>query len=62
MLCENLFCIYWEKEQCILDHIELDILGCCKECIYISFDEDFLTHECRRALKRLEIEESSGLL
>ena len=42
MQCENTFCIYWENEQCILREISLDILGCCKNCIYVNIDDNIL--------------------
>ncbi len=39
MLCENLFCIYYQDDECILDEIELDICGSCKCCIYVDIPE-----------------------
>lgn len=39
MRCENYFCIYQENGLCILDDIELDIQGQCKDCTYLDFDE-----------------------
>ena len=43
MRCENLFCIYWSKENiCILDEIELDIQGRCNSCIYVDLEESLL--------------------
>ena len=44
MICENLFCIYWSKEnRCRLDEIELDIQGSCSSCIYVDIDESTLS-------------------
>ncbi len=42
MKCENQFCIYWEKHQCILDEIELDEAGVCITCILVSLDDGVL--------------------
>lgn len=39
MLCENIFCIYYSDEECILDEIELDVCGCCRSCIYVNIPE-----------------------
>ena len=39
MNCENIFCIYELNGKCVLDNIELDIVGQCKECIYLSLSE-----------------------
>ena len=39
MMCENLFCIYWENGECVLDEVTLDCQGKCNECIYIKLDE-----------------------
>lgn len=45
MRCENLFCIYWSKENiCILDKIELDIQGRCESCIYVDIEESSLSN------------------
>ncbi len=35
---KNLFCIYQKNSHCILEDIELDIEGQCKECIYPDID------------------------
>lgn len=40
--CENNFCIYYQKGRCILDHISLDDLGICSECVYIPIPEPVL--------------------
>ena len=41
MNCENKFCIYQSKGECILDHVEIDRLGMCAECIYPNLDDFF---------------------
>ena len=42
MKCENYLCIYEKSGDCLLKSIELDIMGQCKECIYISIEEENL--------------------
>ncbi len=42
MVCENNLCIYQQNNTCLLDYIELDTQGQCRECIYPSFDEQAL--------------------
>lgn len=52
MNCENYFCIYQEKGCCTLENIELDILGQCKECIYVDIDEEELKKKKHKAINR----------
>lgn len=42
MKCENYLCIYEIDGNCLLPNIELDIMGQCKECIYISIEDENL--------------------
>lgn len=42
MKCENYFCIYENNRLCLLDSVELDILGQCNECIYINIENEKL--------------------
>lgn len=42
MKCENYFCIYENDGLCLLDSVALDILGQCKECIYINIEKEKL--------------------
>lgn len=42
MKCENYLCIYEKDGDCLLKSIELDVMGQCKECIYISIEEEYL--------------------
>lgn len=42
MKCENYLCIYENDGYCLLKSIELDVMGQCKECIYISIEEENL--------------------
>lgn len=45
MRCENIFCVYNHNDECVIDR-ELDIMGRCRDCIYVSPDPEYL-----RALK-----------
>lgn len=42
MNCENFLCIYEKNNKCLLDTINLDILGQCTNCVYISIENDLL--------------------
>lgn len=42
LTCENEFCIYQKKGNCILDKVHLDIQGNCADCIYINLEESML--------------------
>lgn len=42
MKCENSFCIYQTTGKCMLDKVDIDSLGMCKECIYPDIDEEIL--------------------
>lgn len=42
MRCENMFCIYWNKGNCELKGISLDIQGKCQDCIYVDIEENEL--------------------
>lgn len=54
MNCENYFCIYEKDGVCILDNIELDLLGQCKECIYVDIDPDLLKKKKQKAINKLK--------
>lgn len=56
MKCENNFCIYENNGLCILDNVELDFQGQCKECIYVDIEKEklnYLKNEKRIILKVL---------
>ena len=42
MKCENLFCLYEENGNCILDKISLDIIGQCTNCIHVDIPKNDL--------------------
>lgn len=53
MKCENCFCIYENYGLCLLESVELDIQGQCKECIYISVENEHLKHLKSKKLNEL---------
>lgn len=59
MHCQNLFCIYWDQNQCTLDGITLDIRGSCEDCIYITPEESYLKQKRDELLYRYELEDST---
>lgn len=52
MDCENSMCIYNDDDICLLDHISVDSVGLCTECIMVSFDKDLVK---QRKAEMLEI-------
>ena len=54
LYCENNFCIYEQNGNCVLDYIEIDTLGHCRECIILSIDES-IVEELKKE-KRSELE------
>ncbi len=54
MHCENNFCIYCNKCECILDKINIDSIGLCTECILIDLDKDIINKEKKKLLSSYE--------
>jgi len=54
MKCENCFCVYQSKDKCLLDSIELDILGQCTSCIYANIDETVLENAKKSTIRKME--------
>lgn len=52
--CENEFCIYWKKNQCVLDKISLDNQGVCQACIHVTISDDQLDTLRKKLLDTLE--------
>ena len=52
--CENLFCIYWEENQCILNNISLDVQGNCQDGIYVDLKKITLTEARKQMRQKLE--------
>lgn len=42
MECENVFCVYQEKDKCILDEICIDNIGLCCSCICVDIPDEEL--------------------
>lgn len=60
MNCQNIFCIYWKDNTCVLSDIELDIQGSCTSCIYVDFNKDELSAIRNKALKKVEGNETKN--
>ena len=56
MNCENILCVYEKDGHCILDEIELDIHGQCKECIYVELNLKEL--DTQKAIQLIQLFES----
>ena len=56
MLCENYLCRYWDNDKCILENVSLDVLGVCKDCIYVKVDRDTID-----VLRKRELEEEKNI-
>lgn len=56
MKCENIFCVYQKNDECILEEIELDILGQCRECIYIDLPDDIINEQKTKKLLLFNLE------
>ena len=54
MLCKNVFCIYWEEDNCILGETSLDIQGNCENCIYVEIEDSRLEVMRKTLLKKIE--------
>lgn len=56
MLCENIFCIYQNDDSCTLDDVEMDIVGQCQSCIYVSIPKAELNRLKAQTLASVEDE------
>ena len=54
MNCENSFCIYQSKGQCILETVNINSVGMCAECIYPDIDDDLINQAKLELLKQYE--------
>ena len=54
MICENIFCIYQRKDQCVLKEISLDITGACAHCIYVDIGQKMLEEMKENQLQNIE--------
>ena len=52
MVCENLFCIYQQEGECLLQEIQPDCTGVCTNCIYPILNEDYLNQEKLKLLQK----------
>ncbi len=54
MICENDYCIYWDKNECILNEIHLNNMGVCESCISITIPEKELKRLRKEQLEQIE--------
>ena len=54
--CEKSLCIYEKNGFCILDEIEINVLGMCSECIIPNFDNYYVETMKEKTLKTLNDE------
>lgn len=38
--CENHWCIYNDEHYCIFEEIELDEIGVCRNCVFITIPDE----------------------
>ena len=53
ILCNNIFCVYWNNDCCILQTITHDALGVCTQGIHVDMEEDFLEKKRVKMLEKL---------
>ncbi len=58
MKCENRFCIYQAKGNCVLEEVGINSLGMCTECIYPAIDEKILEEAKVNCLRKCEKKEN----
>ena len=56
MMCENCFCIYWDKGECTLEKIMLDAQGSCQDCVFIDLSDNDLEKAREKTPRRYDRE------
>lgn len=51
--CENEFCIYQRRGNCILQSVQLDIQGNCIDCVVIHIEKDALNNLKEKLLENM---------
>ncbi len=54
MKCENIFCIYQKKGECVLEFVDHDFFGNCTECICVEIEESLLNEMKKRCRDSLD--------
>ena len=49
--CRNIYCVYCEDGECLIDEISHNESGVCEECININVGEDYIKKERHRLLR-----------
>ncbi len=53
MKCAFEYCIYNEEFACILNEVEMNSIGQCKDCIIVSFPEEKLAEYKRKQMQEI---------
>lgn len=62
MRCENVFCVYCNKEKCILKEISLNEIGMCDCCINVNIPEQELKKYRKTLLKMYDESDNTDIL
>ena len=54
MNCANEYCLYNKDFKCIIDGVNIDLLGHCDDCIMVRIDKEVLNAEKERQLSKVE--------
>lgn len=55
MRCDNSLCIYEKEQHCLLENIDLDEFGCCRECIMVQWTDEELQEKKAKIHSRLTL-------
>lgn len=53
--CENEFCIYWKKGECICREIALNAMGNCETGIHVTIPEETLFQKREDMLEKIRL-------
>ena len=54
MICAFNYCIYNNKSTCILDGVQVDLLGMCNSCVIVTIPEKALKNYKEARLKEIQ--------
>ena len=54
MYCECGYCIYNENKSCVLREVEMDALGMCRECIFVTISGKELEAKKKEQLQEIK--------
>lgn len=53
MQCENVLCIYCREDECILNHVSINMLGMCADCTQVTIEAEQLERAKESLLQKL---------